>query len=169
MPFETSSKNLAENNVEQHGNLSLVSPAFRNGEPLPEKYGYTRQNVNPPFQIDGIPSNTQSLVLIMDDPDALKPAGKVWDHWMVWNIPPTVNKIPEGWNPADAVEGTNSYGNTGYGGPNPPDKKHTYRFKLYALDTLLELPSSSTKKEIGQAMNHHILAQTQLEGTYTPI
>mgnify|MGYP001079358066 CR=1 FL=1 len=169
MTPKTASGNPAEGNVEQRGNLSLTSPAFRNGESIAEKYGYTRQNVNPPLQIEGVPSNTKSLVLVMDDPDALVPAGKVWDHWLVWNISPTVHNIPEGWYPIDAIEGTTDFGKTGYGGPNPPDKKHTYRFKLYALDTRLELPSSSTKREVGKAMNHHILAQIQLEGTYTPV
>ena len=163
------SSNPAEGNVKQQGTLRLTSPAFKNGESIPEKYGYTQQNVNPPLQIEGIPRGVHSLVLIMDDPDALEPAGKIWDHWLVWNIPPTVYKIPEGWHPTDATQGTNDFGKIGYGGPHPPDKKHTYLFKLYALDTLLELPSSSTKKEVGGAMNRHILAQTQLAGTFTPI
>lgn len=169
MTPEISASNPAEGNVKQQGTIRLTSPAFKNGESIAEKYGYTRQNVNPPLQIEGIPTGTCSLVLIMDDPDALKPAGKVWDHWLVWNIPPTIHKIPEGWHPTDAIEGTTDFGTTGYGGPDPPDKKHTYRFKLYALDTHLGLPSSSTKKEVGKAMIHHILAQTQLEGTFIPI
>lgn len=169
MTPETPPKNPAESNVKQQGTLRLTSPAFKNGESIPEKYGYTRQNVNPPLHIEGIATDTHSLVLVMDDPDALEPAGKIWDHWLVWNIPPTVHKIPEGWHSTEAIEGTNDFGTTGYGGPSPPDKKHTYRFKLYALDTHLDLPSSSTKKEVGNAMSHHILAQTQLEGTFSPI
>jgi len=166
---ETPLSNPAEGNVKQKGTIRLTSPAFKNGGSIAEKYGYTRQDVNPPLQIGGIPNGIRSLVLIMDDPDALEPTGKVWDHWLVWNIPPTIYDIPEGWHATDAIEGTTDFGTTGYGGPNPPDKKHTYRFKLYALDIQLNLPSSSTKKEVGRAMSHHIVAQTQLEGTFTPI
>lgn len=150
------------------GDLELTSPAFADGESIPRKYGYTNQNVNPPLTIDGVPSDAASLALVVDDPDAMEPAGKVWDHWVVWNVPPDRTEIPEGWSPADAVEGTNDFGETGYDGPNPPDKEHTYRFKLSALDTTLDLQAGATKDDLGRAMEGHVLAQTQLEGTYAP-
>jgi len=150
------------------GALKLTSPAFSNGETIPDKYGYTRRNINPPLLIEGVPKEAQSLVLIMDDPDAVGPAGKVWDHWVIWNISPATREIPEDSVPPGAVEGRNDYGERGYGGPNPPDTKHTYRFKLYALDITLNLPPSSTKGEVREAIEGHILAQTQLEGTYAP-
>lgn len=109
-----------------------------------------------------------SLVLIVDDPDAADPAGKVWLHWLVWNIPPDTTEIPAGWDPVDAVEGRNDFGETGYGGPAPPDDTHTYRFKCYALDTTLDLSSSASMTDVGAAMADHVLAQTRLTGTYSP-
>ncbi len=138
------------------------------GGPIPEKYGYTRQNINPPLNIENIPEDTESLVLIMDDPDAVEPAGKVWDHWVVWNINPNKTQIPEDWNPETAIEGKNDYGDIGYGGPNPPDKTHIYKFKLYAIDTTLDLSSGATKREIEEKIENHILAKKELKGTYSP-
>jgi Raf kinase inhibitor-like YbhB/YbcL family protein len=75
--------------------LQLTSPAFANGDPIPDKYGYTAENVNPPLEISGVLEETKSLALVMDDPDAVEPAGKIWDHWVVWNIDPTTSTIPE--------------------------------------------------------------------------
>jgi len=154
--------------VEQMGDLRLTSPAFNDGEPIPEQYGYTEQNINPPLQISGVPDDAETLVLIMDDPDAMEPAGKVWDHWLLWNIPADTRTIEENSVPSGAVEGTNDYSEIGYGGPNPPDKEHTYKFKLYALDTTLDLEEGATKDQIENAMDGHVLAQTVLEGTYAP-
>lgn len=160
--------NPAFSDADQIGELKLMSPAFNNGEAIPETYGREAQNVNPPLQITGVPEEAESLALIMDDPDAVDPAGKVWVHWVVWNISPSRTKIPEDWEPTDAVEGTNDFDKIGYGGPDPPDEAHTYRFKLYALDTALQLSAGATKTELGRAMNEAIIAQTQLEGTYSP-
>ncbi|MEF8787062.1 MAG: YbhB/YbcL family Raf kinase inhibitor-like protein, partial [Haloarculaceae archaeon] len=105
-------------NITQAGGLTLTSPAFEAGERIPEKYGYEAENVNPPLEIENVPDGTRSLALIMDDPDAVEPAGKVWDHWLIWNIPPEMTTIPEDWDPSDATEGTNDYDTVGYGGPN---------------------------------------------------
>jgi len=149
-------------------NLKLGSPEFSHGEKIPRKYGYTEKNVNPPLEISGIPDETESLALVMDDPDAVKPAGKVWDHWVVWNIEPNTSQIGEDESPPGAVEGTNDYGERGYGGPNPPDREHTYKFKLYALDTNIDLQPKSTKKELEKEMEGHIIEKTVLEGTYAP-
>ncbi|WP_136717897.1 YbhB/YbcL family Raf kinase inhibitor-like protein [Halorientalis salina] len=150
--------------------LQLSSPAFEDGEPIPEQYGYTEANVNPPLSITGVPDEAESLVLIVDDPDAEEPAGKIWDHWLVWNVDPDTEEIPEDWS-ADAegaVEGQNDYGEHGYGGPNPPDREHTYRFMGYALDTTLDLSSAADKDALHDAMTGHVLADATLEGTYAP-
>ena len=148
--------------------LELKSPAFSDGDPMPEKYGLTEENVNPPLEFEGVPEGAESLVLLMDDPDAMEPAGKVWDHWVVWNIDPTTTKIPEGSTPSGATEGMTNFGKTGYGGPNPPDKVHTYRFRLYALDSELDLSETATKEDVEDAMKEHILAEAELSGTFAP-
>lgn len=150
--------------------LQLSSPAFSDGERIPDQYGYTADNVNPPLTIEGVPDDADSLVLIVDDPDAMEPAGKIWDHWLVWNVDPDITEIPEGWSAdeAGAVEGQNDYGEHGYGGPNPPNREHTYRFMLYALDTTLDLSAAADKDALQDAMTGHVLTGTRLEGTYAP-
>ena len=148
--------------------LKLRSPAFEHGERIPRKYGYEEEDVNPPLEINGVPEGTRSLVLIMDDPDAVKPAGKVWDHWVVWNIEPNTSEIGEDETPPGSIEGKNDYGKRGYGGPNPPDGEHTYKFKLYALDTMLDVRSNTKKDEIEKEMDGHLIEKTVLEGTYAP-
>ncbi|MDG5819331.1 YbhB/YbcL family Raf kinase inhibitor-like protein [Natronococcus sp. A-GB7] len=148
--------------------LTLTSPAFDDGERIPERYGYGETNVNPPLETEGVPDEVESLALIVDDPDAVEPAGKVWDHWVVWNVPPEAETIPENWDAADAVEGTNDFGDVGYGGPSPPDREHTYRFAIFALDTTLELDPETDADGLRSAMSGHVLAQGQLEGTYAP-
>jgi hypothetical protein len=148
--------------------LHLTSPAFASGDPIPEQYGYNARNVNPPLSVDGVPDDAETLALVVDDPDAMEPAGKVWDHWVVWNIDPQTSEIPEDWTATGATQGQNSYGKADYGGPNPPDREHTYRFKLYALDTALALDAGMTKADLEQAMDGHVLDETVLEGTYTP-
>lgn len=148
--------------------LKLKSPEFKDGERIPRKYGYEENDINPPLEISGVPGEAESLALVMDDPDAIEPAGKVWDHWVIWNIEPNTSQIGEDETPPGAVEGKNDYGGQGYGGPNPPDKEHTYKFKLYALDTTIDLPRNSKKDELEEKMEGHILDKTLLEGTYTP-
>ncbi len=148
--------------------LKLESPVFEHREKIPRRYGYKNENINPPLNIKGVPEDTISLALIMDDPDAMKPAGKVWDHWIIWNIPPEIKKIKEGIVPEGALEGKNDYGEPGYGGPNPPDREHTYMFELYALDKELELPEGATKKDVKHALKDHILDKAVLKGTYAP-
>jgi len=148
--------------------LKLSSSEFSDGEKIPRKYGYTNKNTNPPLTISGVPENTESLALVMDDPDAMEPAGKVWDHWVLWNIPPEIKTIRKNSVPNGAKEGKNDYKKLGYGGPNPPDKEHTYVFKLYALDKKLSLKEGSTKKELEEAMKGHVKEKTKLTGTYAP-
>ncbi len=149
-------------------NFTLESEAFDNGEVIPRKYGYKNGNLSPPLKISGVPENTLSLALIMDDPDAMGAVGKVWVHWVLWNIDPSTIELKENSIPKNCLEGETDFGEIGYGGPAPPDKEHTYIFKLYALDQKLDADKSSTKKQIEKAMNNHIIAETRLEGRYSP-
>ena len=149
-------------------NFTLESEAFDNGEVIPRKYGYKNGNLSPPLKISGVPENTSSLALIMDDPDAMGAVGKVWVHWVLWNIEPNVVELKENSIPSDCLEGETDFGEISYGGPAPPDKEHTYIFKLYALDQKLDADKGSTKKQIEEAMKNHIIAETRLEGKYSP-
>ncbi|CCQ33689.1 PEBP family protein [Halorhabdus tiamatea SARL4B] len=150
--------------------FTLTSPAFDDGAPIPREYGYTERNVNPPLSVAGVPEDAASLAVVMDDPDALEPAGKIWDHWLVWNVPADVGTIPEGYDATEteATEGRNDFGEPGYGGPNPPDGRHTYRFVAYALDTTLSLGPGTTKDDFEAATEGHVLDEATLEGTYAP-
>ncbi|MBI3032174.1 YbhB/YbcL family Raf kinase inhibitor-like protein [Candidatus Woesearchaeota archaeon] len=145
--------------------LTITSSTFKHNGKIPSKYTCDGENVNPPLKIEGIPSETKSLVLIMDDPDAIKPAGKVWDHWIVFNIPPKVTEIHEHEEP-EGRHGKGTGGNLNYKGPCPPDAEHRYFFKVYALNSMIELPEGSAKAEIEKAMNNHILAKGELIGVY---
>ncbi len=149
-------------------NFTLESEAFDNGGVIPRKYGYKNGNLSPPLKISGVPENTSSLALIMDDPDAMGAVGKVWVHWVLWNIEPNVVELKENSIPSDCLEGETDFGEISYGGPAPPDKEHTYIFKLYALDQKLDADKGSTKKQIEEAMKNHIIAETRLEGKYSP-
>ena len=153
--------------------LQLTSPAFSHGDEIPRKCGYKNGNSSPPLTIQmGESSDTKSLSLIMDDPDAMGAVGKVWVHWVTWNIAPAEPNglFGVGWNTKfnGAIEGMTDFGEVGYGGPAPPDKRHTYVFKLYALDSELDLPDKSTKADVEKAMEGHIIEQATLEGTYAP-
>ncbi|RDZ65823.1 YbhB/YbcL family Raf kinase inhibitor-like protein [Haloferax sp. Atlit-12N] len=159
---------ISSDSSERRRGLTLQSPAFDDGSPIPRTHGYATENESPPLRIGGVPPGTVSLALVMDDPDAVKPAGRVWDHWLVWNIDPETDAIEAGETPPGAVEGTNSYGEPGYGGPNPPDGEHAYRFLLYALDAPLDLDAGATKADLKRAIAGHVIAETQLIGTYAP-
>ena len=146
-------------------NLQLTSSAFSHGDEIPRKCGYKNGNREPPLTMNGVPEGTKFLALIMDDPDAMGAVGKVWVHWVMWNIDPTNTELLV---ENLTREGMTDFGEVGYGGPAPPDKRHTYVFKLYALDTKLDLPDKSTKVDVEKAMEGHIIEQTQLTGTYAP-
>ena len=148
------------------GNLKLTSTAFEDGGEIPRIFGYKNGNKHPTLFVSDMPEGTEYLALIMDDPDAMGAVGKVWVHWVVWNIWPVSNTGVVDYN--QASEGMTDFGEVGYGGPAPPDKRHTYVFKLYALDSELDLPDESTKADVEKAMEGHILEQTQLTGTYAP-
>ena len=149
-------------------NFSLQSSAFENGGKIPRKFGYKNENYSPPLNFSGVPDNTKSLVLIMDDPDAMGAVGKIWVHWVVWNIDPSNTEINENSVPKGATEGKTDFNEIGYGGPAPPDKEHTYIFKLYALNERLDLNEGSTKSQVEDAIKSHVIAETKLEGKYAP-
>jgi Raf kinase inhibitor-like YbhB/YbcL family protein len=147
--------------------MRLSSPEFEDGGEIPEKYGYTKQNFNPPLRIEDVPEEAESLVLIIDDPDAVEPAGQIWDHWIMFNIDSDIKEIGEGESPG--MEGVNSYGEIGYGGPNPPDRNHTYVFRVYALNQELRLSEEDSRAEVEAAMSNHVVEKTTLDGIYSPV
>jgi Raf kinase inhibitor-like YbhB/YbcL family protein len=143
--------------------VKLTSSAFTEGEMIPKKYTCDAENVSPPLALSGVPEGTKSLALIMDDPDA--PAG-TWVHWVLFNIPADEDSFPEGVSGV-GEQGKNTSGKLSYGGPCPPKgRAHRYFFKIYALDTLLELTAGATKGELEKEIQGHILAQGQLMGKY---
>ena len=150
------------------GIFSLESQTFENGEVIPKKYGYKNGNYSPPLKISNIPKNTLSLALIMDDPDAVAAVGRIWVHWVVWNIDPKINELKENSIPSSCIEGKTDFREIGYGGPAPPDKEHTYIFRLYALDVKLDSARGSTKNQVEEDMKNHIIAETCLKGRYSP-
>lgn len=145
--------------------MKITSSAFEHGGKIPSKYTCDGEDINPGLVISEVPGEAKSLVLIMDDPDAVKPAGKVWDHWIVWNIPADTTEIAEGEKPK-GMHGRGTSGNLNYHGPCPPDAEHRYYFKLYALDSELDIAEGSTKKDVEEAMKGHIVAQAAIMGKY---
>jgi Raf kinase inhibitor-like YbhB/YbcL family protein len=152
--------------------LTLKSNAFDNGDGIPSKYTCEGEDISPPLVWAGVPENAQSLVLIVDDPDAPDPKAPkmTWVHWVLYNIQPDVSGLPEDIMsaklPPGTEEGLNDWNRTGYGGPCPPIGRHRYFHKLYALNTMLEGMNTPTKAKVEAAMKGHIIAQTELVGTY---
>lgn len=144
-------------------NMKIESPIFENNSSIPLKYTCDGEDVNPPLEISEVLENTKSLVLIVDDPDA---PGGTWVHWTVWNISPETEEVGENSTPDGGEEGITDFGKPGYGGPCPPSGTHRYFFKLFALDTILDIDSSSKVSDIEKAMEGHILDQAQLIGLY---
>lgn len=151
--------------------LALKSTAFVEGGDIPTRHTCEGEDVSPPLAWENLPDGTVSLVLIVDDPDAPDPAAPrmVWDHWILYNLPPE-GGLTEGASirlPPGTGEGINSWGRTGYGGPCPPIGRHRYFHRLYALDVRLpEALGHPTKDELLVAMDEHILARTELVGVY---
>jgi Raf kinase inhibitor-like YbhB/YbcL family protein len=148
--------------------MVITCPAFSAGEMIPSVYTCDGKDISPPLQWSQAPPGTRSFALVSDDPDA--PAG-TWVHWVVWNIPSSVNSLEENLpareSPLGTVrQGTNDFRRIGYGGPCPPSGAHRYYFRLYALDTLLELGSATTKSQLEKAMKGHVLAQAEVMGKY---
>lgn len=151
--------------------MELSSAAFEDGGSIPRRYTCEGEDISPPLQWRHIPAGAKTLALIVDDPDAPDPKAPrmTWVHWILFNIPPTVNGLPEGIRshqlPSGTREGLNDWKRTGYGGPCPPIGRHRYFFKLYALDTVLTL-ERPTKAQLEAAMRGHILGEAVLMGTY---
>jgi Raf kinase inhibitor-like YbhB/YbcL family protein len=143
--------------------LKISSPAFENGGKIPKKYTCDGANVNPLLKIENVPSNAKSLALIFDDVDA--PRG-TYVHWILWNVAPGVREIQENSIPEGVVQGVNDFRKMNYGGPCPPRRAHKYVFRIYALDTLLSLNPSGTKKDLEKAMEGHIISRAELTGLY---
>ncbi|MEW6532200.1 MAG: YbhB/YbcL family Raf kinase inhibitor-like protein [Thermodesulfobacteriota bacterium] len=150
--------------------VSVTSPAFQDGSMIPRTYTCDGEDISPPLEISSVPPGTKSLALINDDPDA---PGGTWVHWVMYNIPPDTKKLPEqvprkARLPNGAFHGKTSWGGRklGYGGPCPPSGIHRYFFKVYALDTVLDLRPGATKDELLSEMKGHILGEGQLMGRY---
>ncbi|HEY47433.1 MAG TPA: YbhB/YbcL family Raf kinase inhibitor-like protein [Anaerolineae bacterium] len=147
----------------------LSSTSFTEGDPIPQRYSCDGEDISPPMQWTDPPEDTVSFALIVDDPDA--PVG-TWVHWVLYNLPADTRSLTEAF-PSDAdlpdgsKNGENSWGRLGYGGPCPPGGTHRYFFKLYALDLMLDIAAGATKDQLLQAMEGHILAESDLMGTYT--
>ncbi len=149
--------------------MQLTSTAFAEGAAIPAKHTCDAKDVSPPLKWAGLPAGAKSLALIVDDPDA--PVG-TWVHWVLYDVPVTMTELAEDvaksqYAAGGAKQGLNDFGRLGYGGPCPPHgKAHRYFFKLYALDAVLDLKPGLTKRDLERAMEKHILARTQLMGTY---
>ena len=144
--------------------LTITSDVFASGQSIPAKYTCKGKNISPALSWTEPPAETQSLALIMDDPDA---PGGTWVHWLLFNIPVNTRTLPEGLHTGSMSVGKNSWGDMQYGGPCPPSGTHRYFFKLYALDNNLSLSPGSTKDQLLKAMDGHILAQGELVGTFS--
>jgi len=144
--------------------IRVTSSAFAFESTIPRRFSCEGENINPPLSVQGIPAAAKSLTLTVSDPDA---PTQNFTHWLVWNIPPQTDQINPGNLPHGAVTGTNDSGQNGYLGPCPPSGTHRYYFKFAALDSLLNLPVSSTRPDLEKAMAGHIIDQGELIGTYT--
>ena len=138
--------------------FSIISSDFNEGDEIPKKFGFKFENEEPDISFVRPPSSTTTLALIMDDPDAMAAVGKVWVHWLQYH----------NLNETSPIEGKTDFGEIGYGGPAPPDGRHTYVFKGYALDTQLDLKEGYSKQELENAMKSHIIAEAKLTGTFAP-
>jgi Raf kinase inhibitor-like YbhB/YbcL family protein len=152
--------------------FALWSPAFSHGGKIPRIYTCEGRDVPPPLSWSGAPDGTKSFALVVDDPDAPDPRAPrmTWVHWVLYDLPSTIRKLPEGVMldalPTGTKEGQNDWKRTGYGGPCPPIGRHRYFHKLYALDTVLTDLRTPTKSQLEQAMEGHVLARAELIGTY---
>jgi len=139
--------------------FSIISSNFDEGKEIPKEFGYKFENKEPKLDFKNVPKGTISIGLIMDDPDAMAAVGKIWVHWLQYFDYPSQNLI---------IEGKTDFGEIGYGGPAPPNGRHTYIFKGYAVDVKLDLKEGYSKQDLEDAMKGHIIAKTKLTGTFTP-
>lgn len=147
--------------------MKLISRVFKQGQSIPSIYTCDGKGWNPPLEISQVPENAKSLVLIMEDPDVPQSirADQLYVHWVIYDIPPDTKTIAEHTTPP-GIQGKGTNGQTAYMGPCPPDREHRYFFKLYALDTKLNLPKGQTKTEVEKKMQGHIIATAELMGKY---
>jgi Raf kinase inhibitor-like YbhB/YbcL family protein len=148
--------------------IKLTSSAFEDGALIPVNYTCDGEDISPPLQWDTVPEETKTIALICDDPDA--PMG-TWVHWVLFNLPADIRELtenipPDKTLPGGAKQGITDFGRVGYGGPCPPSGTHRYFFKIYALDTEIQLSASADKAQLVEAMEGHILGQGQLVGKY---
>lgn len=150
--------------------LKLSSTAFPDQGAIPRRYTCEGEDISPPLAWSGVPPGSESLVLIVDDPDAPDPAAPktTWVHWLLYNLPPATDELAEDLQslPPGTLQGRNDWRKTGYGGPCPPVGSHRYFHKLYALDCVLPDLGRPTKAQLEGAMQGHVLAQAELIGTY---
>jgi Raf kinase inhibitor-like YbhB/YbcL family protein len=149
--------------------LDFSSVAFAAGEAIPAQYTCDGDDISPPLRWGDPPTGTQNYALIVDDPDA---PGGTWVHWVLYHVPAAARSLPEAVPPQAQLEdgsrhGRNSWKRADYGGPCPPRGTHRYFFKLYALDSPLDLEPGASKEQLLQAMDGHVLAQAELIGTYS--
>jgi Raf kinase inhibitor-like YbhB/YbcL family protein len=145
--------------------MKITSAAFEHNQQIPARFTCQGEDVNPPLEFHDIPEGTKSLVLIVDDPDA---PGKTWVHWILYNMSPNIAFIKENSTPGNVSVGMNDFGRNDYGGPCPPSGTHRYFFKLFALDARLEeMPDFTDKEMLTEAMNTHVLAETELIGLFS--
>jgi len=144
--------------------MLLTSPVFENEKQIPKKFTCDGGDINPALEIQNVPAEAKSLALILHDPDAPSDGG--FTHWVVWNIKPSTSLIKDESVPPGSVEGRNSAGKTGYLGPCPPEGTHHYRFELYALDAMLDLPEKTTAEELREEIRKHLVDHTELIGLY---
>ncbi|MFW6046272.1 MAG: YbhB/YbcL family Raf kinase inhibitor-like protein [Candidatus Woesearchaeota archaeon] len=142
--------------------IMQIKSIFNENEYIPKKYTCKGEDINPPLYIENVPNDSESLVLIIDDPDA---PNKTWVHWVVWNIDPKIKEIKE--NSIPGKQGINDFGKYNYGGPCPPSGTHRYLFKLYALDKKVNLNKNTTKKELLKEIEGSIIEKTKLVGLFS--
>ena len=147
--------------------MDVTSTAFAAQATIPREYTCDADDTSPPLAWNGAPAGTKAFAIVMDDPDA--PVG-TWVHWVAYNLPPAATALPARGSrslPTGALDGKNSWGRTGYGGPCPPKgKPHRYSFRVYALDATLDLAAGASKPELERAMKPHVLAMGELVGLY---
>ena len=144
--------------------MTITSAGFSEGTKIPQKYTCDGENVNPPLTFSEVPKEAQSLCLIVDDPDA---PGGTFTHWVVFNIHPAALQVLENSVPENSVQGSTDFGKVGYGGPCPPSGTHRYFFKLYALDSTLDIPEGSLRSKVENAIEDKIIDMAQLIGLYS--
>jgi Raf kinase inhibitor-like YbhB/YbcL family protein len=143
--------------------MKITSSAFSEGGNIPSKFTCDGADTSPALHVEGVPAEAKSLLLIVDDPDALS---GLFTHWLAWNIDPRTTEIGEGAAPSGTVQGKNDFGKSGYGGPCPPSGAHRYYFKIFALDRMLDLKAGAKRGEVDSAMRGHVIAEGEGIGRY---